>query len=85
VDSHIYDGMEISPYYDSLLAKVITQAEDRQQARVRMIGALRRFELEGPATTRDLCLEILEHPAFIAGRVTTRFLEEQLARAERSA
>jgi len=85
VDSHIYDGMEINPYYDSLLAKVITQAEDRQQARLRMIGALRRFELEGPATTRDLCLEILEHPAFIAGRVTTRFLEEQLARAERSA
>lgn len=84
IDSHIYDGIEISPHYDSLLAKVITHAEDRERARVRMISALRRLELEGPATTRELCLEVLEHPTFIAGQTTTRFLDEQMAKAERA-
>ncbi len=84
IDTHIYDGIEITPYYDSLLAKVIAHAEDRERARQKMIGALRRLELEGLATTRDLCLEILEHPAFVAGKTTTRFLEEQLARAEKT-
>jgi len=84
VDSHIHSGIEINPYYDSLLAKVIAHADDRERARLRMIGALRRLELEGLPTTRDLCLEILEHPAFVSGRTTTRFLDEQLARAERA-
>lgn len=81
VDSHIYDGLEITPHYDPLLTKVIAHGEDREVARQRMLGALRRFEIDGLATTRDLCLEILEHPAFIAGRTTISFLEEQLARA----
>jgi acetyl-CoA carboxylase biotin carboxylase subunit len=84
VDTHIYHDMEITPFYDSLLAKVITYADDREGARLQMIGALRRWELEGLATTRDLCLEILEHPTFIAGQITTRFLDEQMAKAEKA-
>ncbi|OGF52859.1 MAG: acetyl-CoA carboxylase biotin carboxylase subunit, partial [Candidatus Fraserbacteria bacterium RBG_16_55_9] len=66
IDSHISNDTEIGPYYDSLLAKVITYADDREAARARMVGALRRLELEGLATTRDLCIEILEHPLFIS-------------------
>ena len=81
IDSHISNDTEIGPYYDSLLAKVITYADDREAARARMVGALRRLELEGLATTRDLCIEILEHPLFISGQITTRFLDEQMAKA----
>jgi acetyl-CoA carboxylase biotin carboxylase subunit len=84
IDSHIYDEIEIGPQYDSLLAKVITHAADREGTRLRMVTALRRLELEGLATTRDLCLEILEHPTFIAGQTTTRFLDEQMAKAEKT-
>lgn len=82
IDAHIYDGIEILPHYDSLLAKVIVHADDREGARRRMLGALRRLELDNLPTTRDLCLEILEHPTFIKGRATTRFLEDQLAKLE---
>jgi acetyl-CoA carboxylase biotin carboxylase subunit len=81
IDTHLYNGIFIGPYYDSLLAKVITHGEDRESARKRMIGALQRLELVNLATSRDLCLEILDHPKFIAGTTTTRFLEEQLAKA----
>ena len=80
IDSHLYDGLEVGPYYDSLLAKVITWGPDRESARRRMLGALTRLELSGLPTTRELCLEILEHPAFIEGRTTTRFLDEQWER-----
>jgi acetyl-CoA carboxylase biotin carboxylase subunit len=81
IDTHLYNGIYVGPYYDSLLAKVISYAPDRESARLRMIGALERFEIENIPTTRDLCLEILDHPKFVAGEMTTRFLEEQLDRA----
>ena len=78
IDTHIYDGIRIPPNYDSLLAKLIGYSEDRDGARARMIGALRRLHIESLPTTAELCLEILEHPVFVAGQATTRFLEEQL-------
>lgn len=81
VDTHLYDGIYIGPYYDSLLAKVISYGPDRESARLRMIGALQRFEIENIPTSRDLCLEILDHPTYIAGEMTTRFLERQLSKA----
>jgi acetyl-CoA carboxylase biotin carboxylase subunit len=82
IDSHLYDGLEITPHYDSLLAKVIAHGPSREAARRRMIDALKRLELEGVQTTRELCQEILEHPAFIKGEATTRFLTDQLQAAE---
>jgi biotin carboxylase len=82
IDSPLYDGLEITPYYDSLLAKVIAHGPTREAARRRMLEALKRFELEGVQTTRDLCQEILEHPLFIKGEATTRFLADQLQAAE---
>ena len=83
LDTEVYDGLEITPYYDSLLAKVITHGSIREAARRRMIDALKRFELEGVQTTRELCQEILEHPAFIKGEATTRFLSDQLQAIEK--
>ena len=77
VDTHIYDGMEVRPDYDSLLAKVITWGEDRDEALVRMYTALSRFRIDGVATTRDLAQEIITHPAFREGRIGTDFLSAE--------
>jgi len=65
----------VLPYYDSLLAKLITYGEDREEARIRMYSALRRFQISGVATNRDLMLEVIAHPDFAAGRLSTDFLE----------
>ena len=67
VDSALYPGMEVTPYYDSMLAKVITWGKDRPQALERMRGALKGFVLEGIKHTIPFCLAVLEDPKFISG------------------
>ncbi|MEW5825689.1 MAG: biotin carboxylase N-terminal domain-containing protein [Candidatus Bipolaricaulota bacterium] len=74
LDTAIYDGMVISPHYDSLLAKLVVWGEDRETACLRMETALRRFRVSGVATTRDLALAVISHDAFRAGDVSTSFL-----------
>jgi len=74
VDTHVVDGYEIPPFYDSLVAKVIVWAEDRPAAVRRARRALTVFELEGVATTRELAIDILESEPFASGRYTTAFL-----------
>jgi acetyl-CoA carboxylase biotin carboxylase subunit len=81
VDTHVYDGYTIPPFYDSLLAKVIVWAEDRPAAIARARRALSEFELEGVPTTRGLAIEILESDTFTSGRYTTGFLGEEALRA----
>jgi acetyl-CoA carboxylase biotin carboxylase subunit len=75
LDTAIYNGMDVLPYYDSLVAKLITWGQDREDARLRMITALQRFELSGIETTRDLVAEILARTEFKTGEYTTTFLE----------
>ncbi|HIP99866.1 TPA: hypothetical protein EYH33_04940, partial [Candidatus Bipolaricaulota bacterium] len=79
LDTAIFQGMEVTPYYDPLLAKLITHGETREEARVRMYSALRRFRVHGVATNRDLLLEVIAHPDFAAGRLSTDFLERLVA------
>lgn len=67
VDSALYPGMEVTPYYDSMLAKVITWGKHRPQALERMRGALRSFVLEGVKHTIPFCLAVLEDPKFVSG------------------
>jgi len=67
VDSALYPGMEVTPYYDSMLAKVITWGKDRPQALERMRGALKGFVLEGVKHTIPFCLAVLEDPKFVSG------------------
>lgn len=74
LDTHIYNGMEVTPYYDSLLAKLITWGRTREEARLRIAGALARFEVGGVKTTRNLCQEIIASHPFIRGEYTTAFL-----------
>jgi acetyl-CoA carboxylase biotin carboxylase subunit len=77
VDTHVYEGYTIPPFYDSLLAKVIVWAEDRPAAIARARGALSEFELEGVPTTRGLAIEILESDTFTSGLYTTGYLGEE--------
>jgi acetyl-CoA carboxylase biotin carboxylase subunit len=77
LDSHIYDGYTVPPYYDSLLAKVIVHGNDREEALARMRQALDSFVLEGVTTTIPFLGRVIRHPDFVAGRVDTKFLERQ--------
>ncbi len=65
----------IPPYYDSLIAKLITYGRDRAEAIIRMQVALDGFVVEGVKTTIPLHKRILAHPDFAAGKLDTHFLE----------
>jgi len=75
-DSALYQGMQVLPYYDSLIGKVITWGETREEAAIRMHTALQRLQLSGVCTTRDLLADIVAHPAFLEGDVSTGFIEQ---------
>lgn len=75
VDSHLYAGYTIPPYYDSLLAKIITWGETREEARVRMIRSLEECVIEGVPTTIPFHLWILRHEKFISGDFDTSFID----------
>jgi acetyl-CoA carboxylase biotin carboxylase subunit len=77
VDTHVYAGYTVPPYYDSLLAKVIVHGRDRPEALARMGQALESFILEGVTTTIPFLARVIRHPDFVAGRVDTRFLERE--------
>ena len=76
VDTHCYRGYVVPPYYDSLLAKIITHGADRKQALDRMIAALGRLDVSGVPTTAPFHQHVLAHEDFRSGRVTTRWVEE---------
>jgi len=76
VDSNLYAGYEIPPYYDSLIAKVITWGETREEARNRMVRSLEEFVVEGVSTTIPYLLSIIQHPDFIRGDFDTGFVEK---------
>ena len=80
VDTHIEAGAVVPPFYDSLLAKVVAHGRDREGAIARMAEALGRFDVDGIATTLPLHRRILAHPDFVAGRIHTRWVEDELAR-----
>lgn len=75
VDSAAYQGYIITPYYDSMIAKLIVHAKNRQQAIARMKRALTEFRIDGVKTTIPFHLALLEHPQFVAGDFNTKFLE----------
>ena len=77
VDTHIYAGYTVPPYYDSLLAKVIVHGNTRAEALARMRQALDSFIIEGVTTTIPFLGRVLRHPDFIAGTVDTMFLERE--------
>ncbi len=75
VDTHIYAGYTVPPYYDSLLAKVIVHGNSRDEALARMRQALDSFIIEGVTTTIPFLARVMRHPDFVAGTIDTKFLE----------
>lgn len=78
VDSCLYSGCELSPYYDSMAAKILAQGDTRMGAIRRMRRCLEEFTLESFPTNAELSYQILYHPEFILGACTTAFLDENL-------
>jgi len=77
VDTHVYAGYTVPPYYDSLLAKLIAHGRDRAEALARLAQALDSFILEGVTTTIPFLARVIRHPDFVAGNVDTKFLERE--------
>lgn len=76
IDSGVAAGSNVSVYYDSMLAKAITYGADREDARRRLVDVLNRFHMEGITNNVDFSNAILNHPAFIEGKLTTHFIGE---------
>lgn len=78
VDSHVYGGYTVPPYYDSMIGKLIVHGEDRAGAIARMEGALEEMVIEGIKTNIDLQRRIITDPAFIKGGADIHYLEKKL-------
>ncbi|MEI6438187.1 MAG: acetyl-CoA carboxylase biotin carboxylase subunit [Candidatus Omnitrophota bacterium] len=76
VDTHIYSGYKISPYYDSMVAKLIVHGRDRAEAIKIMRRALDEFYISPIKTTIPLHVQIMNHPLFVKGQISTHFLEK---------
>ena len=74
VDHGMKDGLAISPFYDPMIAKVIASGATREEARRRLVKALRDTVVLGPTTNRHFLIRLLEHPEFAAGQATTAFI-----------
>jgi acetyl-CoA carboxylase biotin carboxylase subunit len=79
VDTYVYPGYRVPPFYDSMIAKVIVHARTRELAIARMRRALDAMVVEGIKTTIPLHLKIMDNPDFQAGNFSTRFMEDFLA------
>lgn len=77
VDSHLYPGYEVPPYYDSLLAKLIVWGKTREEAITRTRRALDEFVIEGLPTTIPFLRRLVDHPGFVRGETYTRFIQEE--------
>ena len=78
VDSHVYTGYDIPPFYDSLIGKLIVWGKDREAALKRMERALNECAVTGITTTIDFHLKLLKREEFIKGDVHTKFVEEEM-------
>lgn len=77
LDTHVYAGYSVPPYYDSLLAKLICQGRDRQEALKRMQVALDSFIIEGVTTTIPFLARVMANKTFQSGKIDTKFLERE--------
>ena len=78
IESYIHEGSRISPYYDSMVAKLIVWGSDREEANARGKRALQEFKIEGIKTTIPFHLQVLENQAFLDGEVYTDFIETEM-------
>jgi acetyl-CoA carboxylase biotin carboxylase subunit len=76
VDSHVYAGYTIPPFYDSMIAKLIVSGQTREEVMVRMKRALSEFVIEGVKTTIPFHIEMMDNEIFKSGKFTTKFLDD---------
>ncbi|GAA0713436.1 acetyl-CoA carboxylase biotin carboxylase subunit [Aquimarina litoralis] len=76
IDTHVYSGYIIPPNYDSMIAKLITTAQTREEAINKMKRALDEFVVEGIKTTVPFHRQLMDHPDYVAGNYTTKFMED---------
>ncbi|WP_417363252.1 acetyl-CoA carboxylase biotin carboxylase subunit [Galbibacter sp.] len=76
LDTHVYSGYTIPPNYDSMIAKLITTAQTREEAINKMKRALDEFVIEGIKTTIPFHRQLMDHPDYVAGNYTTKFMED---------
>ncbi|APZ45599.1 acetyl-CoA carboxylase biotin carboxylase subunit [Polaribacter reichenbachii] len=76
MDTHVYAGYMIPPNYDSMIAKLIVTAQTREEAINKMKRALDEFVIEGVKTTIPFHRQLMEHPDYVAGNYTTKFMED---------
>src|SRR5690554_6786826 len=76
LDTHVYAGYVIPPHYDSMIAKLITTAQTREEAINKMKRALDEFVIEGIKTTIPFHRQLMDHPDYLAGNYTTKFMED---------
>jgi len=76
VDDGIEQGMDISVYYDPMIAKLVTYGQDREEAIARMLRAIDEYQISGVATTLPFCHFVLQHPEFTSGKFTTKFVDD---------
>ncbi|MEY5043019.1 MAG: hypothetical protein RJA19_246 [Bacteroidota bacterium] len=77
IDTHVYAGYKIPPYYDSMISKLIVVAQTREEAILKMQRALDEYVIEGVKTTIPFHQRLMRHPRFLSGNFTTKFLEEE--------
>ena len=75
IDTHVYSGYIIPPHYDSMIAKLITTAQTREEAINKMQRALDEFLIEGVKTTIPFHQKVMAHPKFLSGKYTTKFMD----------
>ena len=84
VDSGIYTGFEVSPYYDPILSKLIAWGQNREEARVRALEGLKEYTILGISTIVPFLINILEDDDFIRGNLHTRFVDEKITELNRT-
>ena len=75
VDTHVYAGYQIPPYYDSMIAKLIVTAQTREESLAKMRRALEEFYVEGIKTTVPFHRQLMDNQDYIDGNYTTAFME----------
>ena len=75
VDDGFQQGMQIPIYYDPMIAKLVTWGKNREEARMRMLRAIKEYQITGITTTLPFGRFVLEHDAFISGQFDTKFVE----------
>lgn len=76
VDTHIYSGYNVSPYYDSMLAKIIVYTKNRQESIKTMISCLSELDISGIKTNKEIILTILKNKKFVSGKFDTSLYKE---------